>query len=42
MPLNPQFKSLTFNSDYDWWETEPLPVPFFGGEALRFTFDVDP
>lgn len=42
MNLHPAFASLEFQDAYDWWTTEPLPVPFFGGKALPFTFEVDP
>lgn len=42
MNLHPAFASLKFQDAYDWWTTEPLPVPFFGGAALPFTFEVDP
>ena len=42
MNLDPAFASLEFQDAYGWWTTAPLPVPFFGGERLPFTFDVDP
>ena len=42
MNLDPAFASLEFQDAYDWWATAPLPVPFFGGEMLPFTFEVDP
>ena len=41
MDLHPHFASLERQED-GWWATEPLPVPFFGGEALPFAFEADP
>lgn len=42
MSLDPAFASLEFQDAYGWWTTAPLPVPFFGGERLTFTFEMDP
>lgn len=42
MFLHPKFATLTFNENYAWWETEPLPVPFFDGMMLPFIFVVAP